>query len=165
MNTEVPIHAVSNVKTTVIGLPQGSIIGPILFLLYINDIPKSSSMKTLLFADDSTFTISDKIPFSILSSLDDQLNRVKTWCTSNKLTINAGKTELIKFSNSKNEMLNFEITFSGTRVNLVEDCKFLGVTLDSDLTFSKHIKSITAKLSRSCGVLYKLKNLFLNKQE
>ena len=151
--------AVSNVKTTVIGLPQGSIISPILFLLYINDIPKSSSMKTLLFADDSTFTISDKIPLSILNSLDDQLNRIKTWCISNKLTINAGKTELIKFSNSKNEMLNFEITFSGTRVNLVEDCKFLGVTLDSDLTFSKHIKSITAKLSRSCGVLYKLKNL------
>ena len=125
----------SNLHTTNIGIPQGSIIGPILFLIYINDLPKTSNkFHTTLFADDTTFSLSDDNYDTMVTTLNSELTKVENWTNANRLTINVTKTEMLFFSNRPIiNINNNQIILDNQFLNYTNSCTFLGVILDDKL--------------------------------
>jgi hypothetical protein len=141
------------------GVPQGSVLGPLLFLLFINDLPKvSNKFQTVLFADDSTLSI----PMSKKQSLEDhasviniELARVQNWIKCNKMCINPDKTRYIVFSYRNNVELPI-VELGDNVIQATDSIKFLGVIIDEKLSFQYHVNYISTKLSKSVGILYKL---------
>ena len=91
----------SDFTTVKCGVPQGSILGPLLFLLYINDLPNATNMKTTLFADDSNFLTAEKCLMSLQNKVNKEICGIDLWMKSNKLSINYSKTVYMLFSNKK----------------------------------------------------------------
>ena len=90
----------SNSKNIELGVPQGSVLGPILFLLFINDLPNVSEiLNTILFADDANFTLTGKDPVMMIHTANIELNKFYFWCLANRLSVNILKTNFILFSN------------------------------------------------------------------
>lgn len=154
----------SDVENISHGVPQGSVLGPLLFLIYINDITKASSLfKYILFADDSTLSVAfppDIINY-IIPEINFELQNINKWLNSNKISLNADKTKYTIFS-YRNTFHIQRITLGNFVIKFTDVTKFLGVHLDDKLSFSYHINHIIKKLSRSIGVLYKL-NKYLPK--
>ena len=155
----------SNLLTIKNGVPQGSILGPLLFLILINDLPNSSNIfKFILFADDSTLSL--EIPTlncETISVINNELNNLNRWLVSNKISINTDKTKFIIFSYRKN--LNFSplIKIGGATIRSTNNIKFLGVFVDRHLKFNDHAKYISSKLGKSIGILFRL-NKYLPKE-
>ena len=121
-------------------VPQGSILGPLLFNVYINDIVKFAKRNILLYADDSViFDSSDDIS-ALYTNIQAELNNIVLWCTSHKLTINVKKTKAVLFTNNKEHELavknNYNIYLKGEKVDHVPVYKYLGIQLDHNLKFN-----------------------------
>ena len=117
----------SNLKTVNIGVPQGSTLGPLLFLIYINDMINSSDIFHLTqFADDSTATYSDSNLNNALTIIEREFLKVIDWLTANKLIINLSKTHLMLFTNKKRPQ-TISINVKGTVINETSETKFLGI--------------------------------------
>ncbi len=124
----------SDLKTMLCGIPQGSILGPILFLLYINDLANiSDKLKFILFADDTNVFYSDNDLNKVFNVLNDELKHLCIWFKVNKLSLNVGKINFRIF-NSKGEDDNYNVKIDGIDVNRVQIAKFLGVLIDDKLT-------------------------------
>ena len=134
------------------GVPQGSIIGPYLFLLYINDMPLVVSNSTVaLFADDS------KCFKSITSERDcillqNDIDHLYEWSKSNLMTFNADKCKVLTISRARNP-IDFVYTMNETTLEKVTRFKDLGVTVDLTLNFKDHINSVTSDTNRICGII------------
>jgi Reverse transcriptase (RNA-dependent DNA polymerase) len=152
----------SDKKNVALGVPQGSILGPLLFILYINDIVKCSSLLSFfLFADDTTLFHSNKNLSKLVAEMNDELNHLAVWFGTNKLSLNAGKTNFIVFGNKRlSSVDDCRITLDGNLLKRVQSAKFLGVHIDEKLMWSYHIKDICAKASRGIGILSRMKNIF-----
>lgn len=146
------------------GVPQGSILGPLLFLVFINDIVKCSKLfKFVLYADDSTLLYSfdrDMID-SVVPVLNSELMHLSDWLTCNKLSMNIDKTKYTIFS-YRGEVELGDVRINGGVVDYSRSVKFLGIMIDNNLNFSDHCKYICNKVSKSIGVLNKI-NYFLPK--
>ena len=152
----------SSTRTVNIGIPQGSILGPLLFIIYNNDLPSiSDKISTTLFADDTNFSVSHSNYDILVNTLNNELSKILDWTVANRLTINYSKTEAMLFSNRKNA-INFEnrVSLNGIPLNYVNSARFLGVMIDNNLNFKSHIDNLVNKVSKLAGILYKIKDCF-----
>lgn len=142
------------------GVPQGSILGPLLFLCYINDMSIALKCKLFLYADDSGLVISDKNPNVISEKLSKELENCKNWLTDNKLSLHLGKTELILFGSRKkiNKVKEFSVSFSGVKILSKKVVKYLGVFLDETLSGDKIVENIVKKTNSKLKFLYRSAN-------
>ena len=149
------------------GVPQGSILGPLLFLIYVNDLFKASNhLMEVMFADGTNLFLPHKNIDTLFAIINVELENVSTWFKSNKLSLNVDKTKRSLFHFlSKRQFLPL------TLPNLIEDIhiksehvtKILGVFIDENLSWKQHIEILSSKISKSIGILYKSKNV-LSKQ-
>ena len=140
------------------GVPQGSILGPLFFILYINDLPAcSNELEFRLFADDTSILF-EHSDLDVTSHLNDQLNNVSTWLKAIKLSINVKKTKLMIFRpRQKTLPITRQIILESNVLEQVDNTKFLGVYIDQHLEWKTHVNFIAAKISKSVGFLYKAK--------
>ena len=147
----------STLKDIKCGVPQGSILGPLLFIVYINDFCRSSDILSfILFADDSNVFFSHDNPVNLVNTVNAELNKLTEWIRANKLSLNLQKTKYMLFSNTI-DTLPTNIIFDDTPLENVSDIKFLGVTVDNRLSWKPHISNICKTISRNIGVIYRLK--------
>ena len=138
------------------GVPQGSILGPLLFCLYINDIVNAVDAETILFADDAAFIITAPTIELLYAKIRKLFSDLNKYLTFNKLVPNLKKSKLMYFT-SRPEPDNLEnINFGTEKIEWVSEMKYLGVIVSSKLTFQSHIEKVTAKLSRYIGVFSQL---------
>jgi hypothetical protein len=149
----------SSTNTITCGVPQGSILGPILFLLYINDLPKQSNvLHSTLYADDTNLLISGKNLTQTIHLLNQELNKIHSWLQTNKLSINLTKTNYIIFSTNKGHPNLPCVKINNTPITQVHQSKFLGITIDSKLTWKPHIELIKSKISKQIGILCRIRH-------
>ena len=142
------------------GVPQGSLLGPLLFILFINDIQNSSEILSfILFADDSNVFLSHHDPHTLVNILVSELEKLLSWIRANKLSLNLQKTKCMIFSNSLDK-LPTNITLDGTVLEIVSSTKFLGLTIDNKLSWKPHIDSVCRTISRNIGIINKVKYCF-----
>jgi hypothetical protein len=139
-----------------IGVPQGSVLGPLLFLLYINDLPYVTSLLTKLFADDTCLVFSAANIDELQIVINREMRLIHNWMVSNKLSINYDKTKYMLFHRQRNQS-PFSLYINDNKIEKVNCIKYLGVKIDSKLTWKEHIKYIEGKLSAACGAIYRLR--------
>ena len=151
----------SSLKMITCGVPQGSILGPLLFILYINDmrhVLKFSVVHHL--ADDTNLLYSHKNQKTLRKNVNYDLSLLFEWLCANRLSLNVKKTEFIIFRPPRS-YLKDRVTLTLNRCKIFESTKvkYLGIILDSRLSWKHHIFELSKKLIRSVGMLYKMKNL------
>ena len=140
------------------GVPQGSILGPLLFLIYINDMPNIiPGAHFILYADDANIIITGKTIKEIDEKLELLLPKLKNWVRFNMLKLNTTKTKYMLISNSINH--DFNITINGDSIARVKQEKFLGVLIDEKLTFAAHRQALAKKIASNCGVLFRARHV------
>ena len=150
----------SHTNTVNIGVPQGSTLGPLLFLLYINDLVNcSEKLLFSLFADDSTATYSHHNQKETVTTLREEFVKVLEWLNTNKLIINLQKTHLMLFTNRKRPQ-SINITVNGHVIQEKTEIKFLGVIVDNQLNWHAHVNYISNKISKSVAILRILRGFF-----
>ena len=155
----VSIDGVNSTSTTIqYGVPQGSILGPLLFVIYINDLPQISNLaKFILYADDANIIITGNTEEEINSKLHVITSLLVNWVDSNGLSLNLKKTHYMVFSKRRVEYSKIEVNIAGTKIGRVTEARFLGVIIDEKLTWSKHISAVKIKMARYMGIMYRLK--------
>ena len=147
--------------------PQGSILGPLLFIVYMNDICCTSNLlKTILFADDTTCFYSHKDIDMLCEIVNNELREVCNWFKANKLSLNAKKTNLMFLGTrfqTKQIDDKYIVCLDGCKLTRVGEAKFLGIVIDENLTWNKQIDNVLKSCARNIGVLNKLKH-FLPEQ-
>ena len=151
----------SDAKSIKHGVPQGSILGPLLFIIYINDLPNISELvKIVLYADDANIIITGKNITEVSQKLKEICNKLIEWVDVNGLRLNLKKTKYIIFTRKKSEnFLPAPLIISGTKIEQKHEVRFLGVIVDENLTWKKHINTLHTKMSRYIGIMYKLKQI------
>lgn len=141
------------------GVPQGSVLGPLLFIIYVNDICNTSDIISFcLFADDTSLLYNHHNVDIAIKNLNIELIKITDWLLSNKLSINVLKTNYVIFSSRQNRYYNNgNIYINGTALNQAESIKFLGTYINENLSWSKHINVLVSKISKNVGVMNRLK--------
>ena len=162
-------HSSQELITT--GVPQGSVLGPLLFIIYINDLRNATDkLKPILFADDTTL-VSTLCAFirvvrcdaSLSYHINNELNRIHEWLCANKLSLNASKTKYMIFRYPQQRNIpQLEIKFNNVSIEKVQVFDFLGLTISDTLDWSHHINKINNKISKTIGIMKRIRR-FISK--
>ena len=137
------------------GVPQGSVLGPILFIIYINDICNVSDVvKCVLFADDTNIFCSERNLTDLELTLNRELGKLFVWFSVNKLSLNLSKTNYILFRNRSADT-DLNIRMNTINVTRVRSSKFLGIIIYENLNWKPYIQLVKSKLSKTLSVIYK----------
>ena len=159
-------YHLSHPQEMVCGIPQGSILGPLLFLIYVNDLPNClKHTRCNMFADDTqigTSTCSDNID-SIANILNEDLINVSDWMKANKLSLNASKTEYMVIGSHKRlhqTQSDPSITLVDNQIKRVKVTKSLGLMTDETLTWDEQVTLITKEVNKGLNVMRRLRDFF-----
>ena len=143
------------------GVPQGSVLGPLLFLLYVNDLPNFINKgRCILFADDTNILHSSTNVHQLFAEANSELNKIYEWFNSNKLSLNLSKTVCIVFSKNKVHIpKDFRIMIGECSIVIKNSIKFLGITVDAQLNWHDHINNTISKVNSSLYAINRVKNI------
>lgn len=151
----------SDSKVLPCGVPQGSVLGPLLFILYINDMYLASSqLNTVLFADDTNLLKSHKNIDELTKIMNEELSKIDDWFKANKLSLNYSKTKFIVFTKRRKPIgKQIKIMINNQEIERVKFTNFLGVIIDEHIDWREHIRMIEKKIAKTIGILFKIKHL------
>ena len=164
----------STPKTITNGVPQGSVLGPLLFIVFINDLPKAVKKSVVdIYADDTTISASAVLEFAhtaIQDQLQEDMNQVVRWSCDNKMILNASKTKTMLVTGkrlaSKLTNVKLNIQVNGHKVEDLCLQKLLGLHIDKELNFTEHVDVMCKKMGQRIGILNKIKrHLLLNERK
>ena len=157
----------SSLKELTCGVPQGSILGPLLFILLINDLPNATNFFSILYADDTTLQKSSSNLINLYSTANDELIKLADWFKANKLTLNVSKTKYILFRNDLKaiDFSKLQLMIENEKIDRIgQGCKeksfkFVGIYLDEFLTWDQHANHVCGKAANAVYALSKLKHI------
>ena len=157
-------EALSSASKLTYGVPQGSILGPLLFLIYINDLPNCLDISCAkMFADDTNITVPGCTFAQLEQATNSELNNLYNWLKANKLSLNIAKTEFMVISTRQKFLAGncskINIQLDGHPISRVEHTKSLGLNIDDRLSWSNHIKDLCKKISSVIGALRRIRPL------
>ena len=141
------------------GVPQGSILGPLFFIMYINDIREYTNMEVINFADDTTFILSHENREILIENANKNIMAMAEWFDQNGLTINPGKTKVMVFNDKERALYDSKIMWKSTILNRVgegqeeETVKYVGVHIDENLNFKAHGDYVVKKMSQNMHLI------------
>ena len=140
------------------GVPQGSILGPLLFNVFMNDISNvSSSLKFILFADDTTVLLSGRNITELVDSMNKELSNLSEWIICNNLLLNINKTCCMLFGpRIVTNLVDFSLYINSFAISRVNSIKFLGIVIEDNLSWREHIEQTSNKIAKNIGVLFKI---------
>ena len=147
------------------GVPQGSILGPLLFLIYVNDMSSACDCNLFLFADDSALLVSDRDMLQVEKALSSELDRIRIWLADNKLSLHLGKTESILFGSSTKltKAACFSIKTGDNVITRKEEITYLGSILEANLSGDKMATSVIKKVNQRTRFLHRISTLVSKK--
>jgi len=156
--------ASSTMKNVQIGMPQGSILGLLLYILYVNDFQNAVEYVPRLYVDDTCLIVYDKSPERLRDILKTEFDKISQWMKENRLTINPQKSSILLISLVvQSAPIKLEVNINQHTLKSSDTLKYLGIILDYQLNFKQHISKITTQVAKATGTLWKARKFLPEK--